>query len=227
MGEHIITDYLRKLIEKEGSLQIAGKLRIGNRQIYKKLFENEGFFDFLSKSNMEIEREKLELYARECFDKEDFTNPLLATMAWGYIEEDVGPCRVFNLWNDSDRFNNKVLSEVRCKLKENDIASAYKWAKTLAGVGDVFASKILYILSVGIAMDYYPVIIDRRVINSIDKISPELVGRYCRRSKSGDISSGKQNYLDYCKDLARISKELNCLPSDIELILFNWNGGAK
>ena len=109
MGEHIITDYLRKLIEKEGSLQIAGKLRIGNRQIYRKLFENEGFFDFLSKSNMEIEREKLELYARECFDKEDFTNPLLATMAWGYIEEDVGDRKSTRL-NSSHEFVSRMPS---------------------------------------------------------------------------------------------------------------------
>ena len=173
---------------------------------------------------MQVKREQLEIYAKECFKKKDFVNPVLATVAWGYIGLDVGPCRVFNLWGDTQRFNNSNLMMLRNNLLDGNIKEAYSWLKKLDGVADVFATKILYILSVDLELEIFPVIIDRRVINSIEKISPEIALQYCRRDKAGNVSASFMKYLEYCKDINLVSKQLKLSPSNVELILFNWNG---
>ena len=225
MSNHeTISSFLTNLLTKKQHLNKPEILTIGNRQAYEKLFTEEGFYLFLKKHNMQVKREQLEIYAKECFKKKDFVNPVLATVAWGYIGLDVGPCRVFNLWGDTQRFNNSNLMMLRNNLLDGNIKEAYSWLKKLDGVADVFATKILYILSVDLELEIFPVIIDRRVINSIEKISPEIALQYCRRDKAGNVSASFMKYLEYCKDINLVSKQLKLSPSNVELILFNWNG---
>jgi hypothetical protein len=238
----VIASHIMALVGSNPDLKNAGILEIGNRGAYQKLFSGEGFLNFLASCNMQLQRDKLEAYAIESFNNDDYLNPVLATVAWGYIGLDVGPCRVFKLLSQKEQLHlNEKLKELRNNLLKEDneltqLKQAYRWLKeNLDGVSDVFASKILYILSVELKIKAHPVIIDRRVINSIAKISADLVNKYCRRDAANNVTSTPNRYINYCKDIGVASDLLNkdcAIPnewksSDIELVLFNWNGGTK
>jgi hypothetical protein len=209
----------------------ADILKVGNADIYEKLFDGTetDFLSFMKIRDWSLSRDDLKEFSINRFAKNDFLNPILLSLAWGYGAEDVGPSRAYRFYRDKS--NVDLLMEVRDYLKGEKINYGEQLKKISAafnGVGDIFASKILYTLSFGINnKSNLPIILDRRVVRSLREIiGDEVKVRYCSLDSSGGVSSiTKDKYDIFCSEISSVAQLLEINSADVENILFNWRGG--
>ncbi len=212
----------------------AEKLRIDNSDIYDKLFDDLSlsFLQELKERGWSISRDDLESFCLRAYGLGDVLNPILLAMAWGYGAEDVGPSRVYRYYQEAVASN--FISNLRQELQSHEVNYGQllkQISGSLTGVGDVFASKILYALSFGIKdKKNLPIILDRRVVRSLRKVinDDQVRMRYCSFDAGGGVTNiTKDKYNIFCREISLVGERLNMSSADVENVLFNWRGGVE
>jgi hypothetical protein len=135
----------------------------------------------------------------------------LATMLWGYTNVGYGPWRVARMLGNLAQLD-RVLSEAHKAIRSSNIRQAYTSLQDahIPYFGPAFFTKFLYFAGLGCGVDHFPLILDSRVMLSLQ----ELLG--ANAPALGELD----DYLQYVACLHEWAELLDCRADSIEYLLF-------
>ena len=135
----------------------------------------------------------------------------LATLLWAYAATGYGPARVARMLDNLAQLD-RVLSEAHKAIRNNHIRHAYIILHDahIPYCGQPFVTKFLYFAGLGCGVDHFPLILDSRVLHSLQG----LLGDHA--PAAGELD----DYLKYVALLHEWAEMLDCRADSIEYLLF-------
>ncbi len=152
--------------------------------------------------------------AREASETEspsDIRQLFLASMLWGYGTVGYGPWRGAQITQSIEQLDSVLLTALR-SIKRGSVGEAFNTLMEahIPFWGQSYFTKYLYFAGLGCGIDHYPLILDTRILQSLNKL---LGGRI--------FSAGTvDDYQKYIMTLHEWAEILDCRADSIEYLLF-------